>query len=57
MLENGRGTVVLHENEGIGNSYIKQEGEDVFVELPALCSAAIIATELVPTIHSPMCSL
>lgn len=48
-----RGTVVLHENESIGYSYIEQEGEDVFIKLPTLCSAAIIATELVSMIHTP----
>ena len=47
------GTIVLHENECIRYSYIEQEGEDVFVKLPALCSAAIVATEPVSTIHTP----
>ena len=51
------GTVVLHENESISYSYIEQEGKDVFVKLPALRSAAILATDLVSTIHTPMCSL
>ena len=44
---------MLHEDESIRYSYIEQEGEDVFVKLPALCSAAIIATELISTIHTP----
>ena len=47
------GTIVLHENKNISYSYIEQEGKDVFVKLPALCSAAVIATELVSTIHTP----
>lgn len=53
-LDVGKGawvTEVLHENKSIRHSYIKQEGVDVFVKFPALCSAAIIATELVSTIH------
>ena len=53
-----RGTVVLHENECICYCYIEQEDENVFVKFPALCSAAVIATEL--GLHDPlppMCSL
>ena len=40
---------MLRENESISYSYIEQEGEDIF----ALCSAAIVATKLVSSIHSP----
>ena len=50
MLEKG---VMLHEDKSISYSYVEQEGEDVFVKLPALCSVAIIPTELVSTIHTP----
>ena len=44
---------MLHEKESICYSYIEQEGKDVFVKFPALCFAAIVATKLVSSIHSP----
>ena len=54
MLESGHeGQAVFHENKCIRYSCIEQEGVDVFVKLPALCSAAIVATKLVSSIHSP----
>ena len=47
---------MLHENKSIHYSCIEQEGVDVldvFVKLYALCSAAIVTTKLVSSIHSP----
>ena len=44
---------MLHEKESISCSYIEQEGKDIFVKFPALCSPAIVATKLVSSIHSP----
>ena len=44
---------MLHEDKRIRYSCIEQEGVDVFVKLPALCSAAIVATKLVSSIYSP----
>ena len=48
--------VVLHENERICYRYVQQKSEYVFIKFSALGSAAVVATDLVTTIHSPpMC--
>ena len=43
---------MLHQDVSISYCNIQQEGKNIFVKLPALCPAAVIAAQLVSTIHS-----
>lgn len=43
---------MLRQNESVCNGHIEQEVEHIAVELPKLCAAAIIASELVPSVNT-----
>ena len=44
--------VVLHQDESICYRHIKQESENVFIKFPAFCPAAIVFSQLIPTVYS-----
>ena len=44
--------VVLHQDKSICYRHIKQESENVFIKFPAFCPAAIVSSQLIPTVYS-----
>ena len=44
--------MVPHHDESVCYRHIKQESKNVFIKFLAFCSAAVVSSQLIPTVYS-----